>query len=138
MDTAMQNKQLVRESIDRVWGAQRVDDVGRFLADDFIDHSAAPGTAPGPAGFAAGERRILAGFPDACNTLDEIVAEADRVVVRWTMTGTHGGDGLGFPATGRAVRLEGVTISRIADGRIAEHWSFRDDLGLLRQLGLMP
>jgi len=83
-------------------------------------------------------RRILAGFPDACNTIDEIVAEADRVVVRWTMTGTHGGDGLGFPATGRAVRLEGVTISRIADGRIAEHWSFRDDLGLLRQLGLMP
>jgi steroid delta-isomerase-like uncharacterized protein len=137
MDESIQNKQLVRESIERVWGHQRVDEVERFLAPDFIDHAAPPGTAPGPGGFADGVRRILAAFPDACNHIDEMVAEGDRVVVRWTMTGTHSGDALGFPATGRAIRLEGVTISRIVEGRIAEHWSFRDDLGMLRQLGLL-
>lgn len=138
MDESIQNKQLVRESIECVWRQQRVEEVGRFLADDFVDHGAPPGTAPGSVGFADGVRRILAAFPDARNDIDDIVAEGDRVVVRWTMTGTHTGDALGFPATGRPIRLAGITISRIVAGRIAEHWSFRDDIGMLRQLGLMP
>ena len=54
------------------------------------------------------------------------------------MTGTYAGDGLGIPATGRAVRITGITMSRIAGGRIAEHWIYRDDIAMLRQLGLMP
>lgn len=138
MDSSEHNKHLVRDSIERVWGDQQLDLVDHFLASDFIDHSAPDGTQAGPAGFADGVRRILAAFPDARNQIDEIVAEGDRVVVRWTMTGTHTGDGLGFPATGRAIRLAGITMSRIAGGRIAEHWSYRDDLAMLRQLGLMP
>ena len=135
---SLQNKQLVRESIECVWRQRQLDDLGRFLAEDFVDHGAPPGVAPGPDGFADGVRRILSAFPDARNDIDDIVAEGDRVVVRWTMTGTHAGDALGFPATGRAIRLTGITISRIVAGRIAEHWSFRDDIGMLRQLGLMP
>jgi len=134
----MDAKQLVRDSIETVWGQRSIDEIDRFLAPDFVDHSAPPDAAAGPAGFADGVRRILAAFPDAHNTIDEIVAEGDCVVVRWTMTGTHTGDGLGFPATGRAIRLAGVTMSRVAHGRIAEHWSYRDDLTMLRQLGLMP
>lgn len=90
------------ESLDIVLARRRVDEVDRFLAPDFIDHAAPPGTPPGPGGFADGVRRILAAFPDACNHIDEMVAEGDRVVVRWTMTGTHSGDALGFSATGRA------------------------------------
>ena len=138
MDEAMRNKQLVRESIERVWGQQRLDEVDRFLALDFVDHGALPGSLPGPAGFADGVRRLLAAFPDARNEIDDIVAEGDRVVVRWTMTGTHTGGGLGVPATGRAVRVAGITMSRVVDGRIAEHWIYRDDIAMLRQLGLMP
>jgi len=137
MDEAMRNKQLVRESIERVWGQQRLDEVDRFLARDFVDHGALPGSLPGPAGFADGVRRLLAAFPDARNEIDDIVAEGDRVVVRWTMTGTHTGGGLGVPATGRAVRVAGITMSRVVDGRIAEHWIYRDDIAMLRQLGLM-
>ncbi|HEX3759216.1 MAG TPA: ester cyclase [Kofleriaceae bacterium] len=142
MDEAMHNKQLVRESIERVWGQQRPDElereVERFLAPSFVDHGALPGTAPGPAGFADGVRRLLAAFPDAHNEIHDIVAEGDRVVVRWTMTGTHTGGGLGIPATGRAVRITGITMSRVVGGRIAEHWIYRDDIATLRQLGLMP
>ncbi|HEX3476029.1 MAG TPA: ester cyclase [Kofleriaceae bacterium] len=142
MDEAMRNKQLVRESIERVWGQQRPDElereVERFLAPSFVDHGALPGTAPGPAGFADGVRRLLAAFPDAHNEIHDIVAEGDRVVVRWTMTGTHTGGGLGIPATGRAVRITGITMSRVVGGRIAEHWIYRDDIAMLRQLGLMP
>jgi steroid delta-isomerase-like uncharacterized protein len=142
MDEAMRNKQLVRESIERVWGQQGQGEVEReverYLAPDFVDHGALPGTPPGPAGFADGVRRLLATFPDARNEIHDIVAEGDRVVVRWTMTGTHTGGGLGIPATGRAVRITGITMSRVADGRIAEHWIYRDDIAMLRQLGLMP
>jgi predicted ester cyclase len=54
------------------------------------------------------------------------------------MTGTHTGGGLGLPATGRAVRIAGITMSRVVDGRIAEHWIYRDGIAMLRQLGLMP
>ena len=138
MDEAMRNKQLVRESIERVWGQQRLDEVERYLSPDFVDHGALPGTPPGPAGFADGARRLLAAFPDARNEIHDIVAEGDRVVVRWTMTGTHTGGGLGIPATGRAVRITGITMSRVVDGRITEHWIYRDDIAMLRQLGLMP
>jgi steroid delta-isomerase-like uncharacterized protein len=142
MNEAMRNKQLVRESIEQVWSPQQQGDlereVERFLAPDFIDHGALPGAPPGPAGFADGVRRLLAAFPDARNEIHDIVAEGDRVVVRWTMTGTHTGGGLGIPATGRAVHITGLTMSRIVDGRIAEHWIYRDDLAMLRQLGLMP
>ena len=142
MDEAIRNKQLVRESIERVWGQQRIEEVEReverYLAPDFVDHGALPGTPPGPAGFADGARRLLAAFPDARNEIHDIVAEGDRVVVRWTMTGTHTGGGLGIPATGRAVRITGITMSRVVDGRITEHWIYRDDIAMLRQLGLMP
>lgn len=137
-DEAMRNKQLVRESIERVWGQQRLDEVELFLAPDFVDHGALPGSPPGSAGFADGVRRLLAAFPDARNEIHDIVAEGDRVVVRWTMTGTHTGGGLGIPATGRAVRITGMTMSRVVDGRITEHWIYRDDIAMLRQLGLMP
>jgi steroid delta-isomerase-like uncharacterized protein len=99
-----------------------------------VDHSALPGSVPGPHGFADGVRRVLASFPAACNHIEDMVAEGDRVLTRWTMTGTHTGDGLGIPATGRAVRIPGVTIARISAARIAEHWSYRDDIAMLRQL----
>ena len=68
-DAATHNKQLVRASIERVWGQQRLDEVDRFLAPDFVDHGALPGTPPGPAGFADGVRRLLAAFPDAHNEI---------------------------------------------------------------------
>jgi len=76
-------------------------------------------------------QQILAAFPDAANRVDDMIAEADRVVTHWTMTGTH-------QPTGKPVRFSGVTIARIAGGKIAEHWSYRDDLGFLRQLGRIP
>jgi steroid delta-isomerase-like uncharacterized protein len=134
----MDAKQLVRDSIETVWRQRSIDELDRFLAVDFVDHTAPPGSAPGLVGFTDGVRRILAAFPDARNAIDEIVAEGDWVVVRWTMTGTHTGDALGFPATGREIQLNGITMSRVVDGRIGEHWSYRDDLAMLRQLGLMP
>jgi predicted ester cyclase len=85
--------------------------------------------------FLAGYRRA---FPDARSTVEEQVAEADTVVTRWRARGTHRGELGPIPPTGRDFEMEGVTIERIAAGKIAEVWVARDELGLLRQLGLLP
>jgi steroid delta-isomerase-like uncharacterized protein len=85
--------------------------------------------------FVASYRRA---FPDARSTVEDQVAEADKVVTRWRARGTHRGELGPIAATEREFEMDGVTIERIAAGRIAEVWVVRDELGLLRQLGLAP
>ena len=86
-------------------------------------------------GFVAGYRRA---FPDAHSTVEDQVAEGDKVVTRWRARGTHRGELGPIAATDRPFEMDGVTIERIEDGRIAEVWAARDELGLLRQLGVLP
>jgi steroid delta-isomerase-like uncharacterized protein len=85
--------------------------------------------------FVAEYRRA---FPDARSTVEDQVAEGDKVVTRWQARGTHAGPLGELPATGRAFDVGGITIERFADGRIAEVWVARDELGLMRQLGAIP
>ena len=86
-------------------------------------------------GFVAGYRRA---FPDAHSTVEDQVAEGGKVVTRWRARGTHRGELGPIAATDRPFEMDGVTIERIEDGRIAEVWAARDQLGLLRQLGVLP
>ncbi len=86
-------------------------------------------------GFVAGYRRA---FPDARSTVEDQVAQGDTVVTRWRARGTHRGQLGPIAATDRPFEIDGVTIERIEDGRIAEVWVARDELGLLRQLGVLP
>jgi steroid delta-isomerase-like uncharacterized protein len=85
-------------------------------------------------GFMAAYRRA---FPDARSTVDDQVAEDDKVVTRWHARGSHQGDLGPIAATGRQFEMNGITIERIADGKIAEVWVARDELGLLGQLGVV-
>lgn len=86
-------------------------------------------------GFVAGYRRA---FPDAQSTVEDQVAEGDAVVTRWRARGTHRGQLGPIAATHRTFEIDGVTIERIEHGRITEVWVARDELGLLRQLGVLP
>ncbi len=86
-------------------------------------------------GFVAGYRQA---FPDARSTVEDQVAEGDTVVTRWRARGTHSGQLGPLAATDRPFEIDGVTIERIEDGRIVEVWVARDELGLLRQLGVLP
>jgi steroid delta-isomerase-like uncharacterized protein len=85
--------------------------------------------------FVAGYRRA---FPDARSTVEDQVAEGDKVVTRWRARGTHRGQLGPIAATGKEFEMNGVTIERIEEARIAEVWVARDELGLLRQLGALP
>ena len=131
------NKDVVRRFIGAVNGGDLAA-VEALLAPDYLDHSLPPGTPPDRAGFL----RFLAGcrrtFPDARWTTEDLLAEGDKVAGRVTFRGTHRGELLGIPPTGKAVAIGGIGIYRVAGGRIAEGWVQRDLLGLLQQLGAIP
>jgi len=81
---------------------------------------------------------LFAGFPDVQWTIEDQVAEGDRVVTRWTSTGTHTGTFMGISPTSRQLRISGICIDRIADGKIVEEWEEWDTLGMMQQLALLP
>jgi steroid delta-isomerase-like uncharacterized protein len=81
---------------------------------------------------------IRAAIPDIHITIEDQIAEGDRVATRWTLTGTHQGTLMGVPATGKQGTVTGLDISHLANGQVVEDWSEWDRLGFLRQLGLMP
>ena len=107
-----------------------------LIAADYVNHAALPGTAPGPAGQAAVLERLWAALPDARFAISHIAADGDAVICIGTMSGTHEGELLGVPGTGRRVEWRMCHLMRFdAGGRAVEHSAIRDDLGLMRQMG---
>ena len=132
------NKALVRQLLEDDISRGDAAVAERIIAPDFHDHTNPPGMRHGLAGHNAIVALFRAAFPDQWWRIDDLIAEGDRVVARVTMTGTHLGDFFGIPPTGRRVTVGGIHILRVADGQIAEHWGVNDDLGLMRQLGVVP
>jgi steroid delta-isomerase-like uncharacterized protein len=81
---------------------------------------------------------IRAAFPDGRTTIDDIIAEGDKVVVRATMKGTHKGEFMGIPATGKQVTISGIDVTRFVNGKSTEHWGQWDTLGMMQQVGVVP
>lgn len=117
---------------------------GNFDAADEIyasGHTSHDPQAPGVNGAAAMKHYIgmyRAAFPDLHVSIDDTIAEGDRVVIRWTARGTHQGELMGVPPTGKQAVVTGINIFRVSDGRIQEEWVNWDTLGLLQQLGVAP
>jgi steroid delta-isomerase-like uncharacterized protein len=134
-----ENKALVRRLYEEGWSRDNLDVAANAYAADFINHNPAmPGLPPGPEGIRLLVSGFRAAFPDLAYTIDDQIAEGDKVASRWTFRGTHQGEFMGIPATGKAVAVTGITIDRIAGGQIVEHWRETDILGLLQQLGAPP
>ena len=94
--------------------------------------------AKGPEGVKRLAAMVHAAFPDLNFTIEDLIAEGDKVVYRYTIRGIHQNDFMGIPATGKAVKVTGIHIYRIGDGKLQEEWENWDMLGLLRQLGVIP
>jgi steroid delta-isomerase-like uncharacterized protein len=113
--------------------------LGRFVTPDFVDHNPPPGATAGTAdGVAQAIATLKQVFPDLTLTIDDMVAEGDRVAVRATWRGTQRAAFMGVPASGKAMAMGSVHIFRLADCKLAEHWAEQDALGMLQQLGGMP
>ncbi|MGW1224383.1 ester cyclase [Streptomyces sp. NPDC001478] len=106
-----------------------------YVADGFVDHEAQPGVPNGPYGYLGTARWVHSAFEGATWSHLDSFSEGDRAVLRLRFTGKHTGDFLGFPASGRDVDVEQTHIYRIEDGKVVEHWGFRQDLLLLSQIG---
>jgi steroid delta-isomerase-like uncharacterized protein len=113
-----------------------VDGFGEMLADDFVEHEELPGLAPTKEGVIAFFRMYTAAFPDLRMDPEDVLASGDKVVARVRATGTHQGEFMGMPATGRAVDAQLIDIIRFGDDGLAhEHWGVFDTMTMMQQLG---
>jgi steroid delta-isomerase-like uncharacterized protein len=131
-------KQISRQIIEEVFNDGRLDLVDEIVTANFIGHDPAlPQETSGPAGL----KELVAGyrdaFPDIKITIDDQIAEGDRVVTRWTARGTHKGDLWGIGATGKEATITGTTTDKIENGHLVESWSNWDTMGLMQQLGVI-
>jgi steroid delta-isomerase-like uncharacterized protein len=133
-DVAAQNKERQRLFVEVLQERGEIDRVDEFVRPDFENHTARPGSPPGPDGVRAGLALFRAAFPDHGAEVVHLVAEGDLVATYKTFTGTHTGDFLGIPPTGKTATIRVMDIVRYRDERIAEHWSVVDLAGVRAQL----
>jgi steroid delta-isomerase-like uncharacterized protein len=133
-----ENKTIARRFNEDVWGRGDQAALEELFAPDFVDHGALPGQSPDR----EGHKQILAAFrsafPDLSVTTEDIIAEGDKVVSRWTARGTHQGELLGTAPTGNEVTFTGIDVLRIAEGKVVERWAQGNDLEVMQQIGAIP
>ena len=132
-----ENKALLRRLFEEVWNQGNLGTVDELLATDYVLNDPAQ-MVRGPEGFKAYVSAFRAAFPDMKATIEDQIAEDDRVAMRFTVHATHKGEFQGIPPTGKQVILSGIDIQRIVGGKIVENWVNLDALGLLQQLGVLP
>ncbi|MFQ5947374.1 MAG: ester cyclase [Acidimicrobiia bacterium] len=133
-----ENKTIFRRVMDEVFNTGDVDRVDEFVAEDFIEHEAFPGLPEGRDAPKAFLRMLHEGFPDVKISIDDLIAEGDKVVGRGTITGTHRGEFMGMPPTGNKVEVHAIDVVRFRDGLAVEHWGVTDQLAMMQQLGVIP
>ena len=133
-----QNKSIVRRWIEEGWNKGNLAVIDQVYGTDYIQHEPAPERVTNSEALKQYVGAYLTAFPDLHLTIDDLVAEGDRVVWRFTSTGTHNGPLMGMPATGKTSSITGIVIFRLENSRIVEGWVNIDLLGLLQQIGVIP
>ena len=136
--TSEGGKAIARRFTEDLWDKGEFAVADEIIAPDFVDHDPVSGQGPGPGGYKEMVGAFRAAFPDLRVKNEDVIAEGDKVVARWTARGTHNGALMNIPPTGRQVTLKGVDVLRIEGGKIVERWGEFDALGMLRQLGATP
>jgi steroid delta-isomerase-like uncharacterized protein len=132
-----ENKAIFQRMIDEVWNKGNLDAADEFFAADHTSPDA-PDLPPGPEGVRQIVSMFLGAFPDLQIEIEDLIATEDRVCGRMTERGTHKGDLMEIPPTGKDVEFSEIAIIRIADGKIAESWYQPDMLTLMQQLEVIP
>lgn len=134
-----ENKALVQEFIEEVWNEGRIDLIDQRVSDSYAGHDP---SIPAPISGNEGFKQLVVGFrsafPDLHLDVEDLIAEGDKVVGRYMLRGTHKGEFLGLPPSGKEVSVTGMFIRRIAGGKYVEGWDLTDALGMMQQLGVIP
>lgn len=135
-----ENKALVRRLFEELASKGDLAVADEITAPDFVPHDLASffEEATGPEGVKQLVVGLRAAFPDLHMTMEDIIAEGDKVVIRYTARGTHKGEFQGLAPTGKRVAWAGINIYRVAGGKAVETWKLGDNLGLMQQLGVIP
>ena len=134
-----ENKILARRFLQEVFSEGDLEEAGELFAEGFVLHDPAiPEEVRGPEGVKGYVGMYRAAYPDTNFTIEDQIAEGDRVVTRWTGRGTHQGDLMGVAPTGSRVEVPGILFDRVSEGKIEESWVVYDALGMMRQIGAIP
>lgn len=129
------NATIVRRFTEEVITKGKIDAAAQFVWEDVVEQVPLPGQGPGLEGLKDILRYMRSGFPDIDFSVKEQISEGDKVASRFEWTGTHQGEFMGVPATGKPVRVWGIVVDRLEDGRIKDTRIIMDTLGLMMQLG---
>ncbi|HEY0546146.1 MAG TPA: ester cyclase [Pyrinomonadaceae bacterium] len=135
-----ENKALIRRWFEEVWNKGRTDAIDEMLAAEAVVHGLADESGQslrGTVDFRAFHQKFRGAFPDIVVTVDDVIAEGDKVAARCSVRGSHTGDSLGFAASHKPVEFTGIALGRIEDGKITEAWNSFDFMSMFRQLGVM-
>ena len=133
-----ENKAILHRFFEEIFNKGDLAAADELVAGDYVNHNPAPGETPGVEGLKQFATAVRTGFPDILFTIDDQIAEQDRVVTRYTINGTHKAEFAGIPATGRPVTIGMINIHRVVDGQIQEGWLKWDTLDFMQQLGVIP
>jgi steroid delta-isomerase-like uncharacterized protein len=136
--SAEKNKTLVRHFVEEVQSAGNIDAIDELCSPEFVNHSAPPGVPSNCEGVKQLTAMFRQAFPDSYFTVEDMIAEGEKVATRKTFHGTHQGTFMGIPPTGQQVSIGLIDVVRVADGKVVEHWSMGDNLGMMQQLGVIP
>jgi steroid delta-isomerase-like uncharacterized protein len=135
--TTAENKAQVRRYYEAVLNGGNIDLLEEIAIPDYYEHDPLPGQADGLEGLKQRVGMLRSAFQPYF-TLEDMIAEEDKVVVRWTNRGRHVGEFMGIPPTGKSFSIAGIDIHRLSNGKLAEHWHVVDLFGQMQQLGLLP
>jgi steroid delta-isomerase-like uncharacterized protein len=136
-------KHIIKRFVEELWNARRLDVAEQIFSEDCVTHQLRSGVLAQSAGRGPQEIKEhvsgwLMSFPDLRFSIEQMVAEGDRVVSQLVMKGTHQGTWMGISPTGKRLQIRMITIHRIANGKIAEDWVLVESLGVFQQLGMLP
>ena len=132
------NKALIRRYFEEIWNKHNLDAIEDFYAPEYVNHDAPPGVPGDIEGLKALIGAYLNAFPDIKVTTNLLLADGDKVVVRNTATGTHSGQLMEIPATGKQIETKAMGIFGISGGKIVESWVASDRMSMMQQLGVIP
>ena len=133
------NKAIVRRLYEEVWNKRKLEVINEIISPSHaLQASNIFGSSIGPEAYKRNALLFFAGYPDLHWTIEDTIAEKDKVVACWTISGTHKGDYLGVPATNKKVSVEGITIHHITNGKIMDSYVSWDIWGMMQQLGVVP
>ena len=133
-----ENKAIARQGFEEAWSKGNLAVIAEIVGPNFVNHDPANPGVHGPEGFKQLVNMYRTAFPDTQFTIEDQMADGDKVVTRWTARGTHQAELMGVAPTNKQVTVTGISIDRIVGGKIEESWVNWDTLGMMQQLGVVP